>query len=341
MKFLDEAKIYIQSGKGGDGCVSFRREKYIEFGGPDGGNGGRGGSIVFRADPSLNTLIDYRFQQHFKAKAGQSGMGRNKTGRSAEDLMIALPLGTEILDWETNDLLADLAKEGDEYLALEGGRGGRGNATFTTSVNRAPRQFTKGEPAEEMIIQLRLKILADVGLLGMPNAGKSTFLSSVSGAKPKVADYPFTTLAPQLGMVRHHGVDMVMADLPGLIQGAAQGVGLGHQFLKHTSRCAALLHLVDITGEEERTPHIAYQTIRQEVASYDADFGSNIQALPEVIALTKADAMDKETAEKIQKAFTKATKKKAILISSASRQGLADVLDALAQKVDGKRKAEA
>jgi GTP-binding protein len=337
MKFIDEAKIEVCSGKGGDGCVSFRRERCVEFGGPDGGNGGNGGDIIFIGDRNLNTLIDYKYKQHFKAKNGQPGMGKNRTGKSADDIYIPVPLGTEIIDAETEDVLIDIIKDKTEYLALKGGHGGRGNASFVSSVNRAPRQSTPGGPKQEMIIKLELKMLADIGLLGLPNAGKSTFISSVSAAKPKIADYPFTTLKPQLGMVRHFDTDMLMADLPGLVAGAHAGKGLGQQFLKHVSRCSALLHLIDGT---EESPEVSYETIRNELEQYDKEFDTKLAELPECIALTKADATSEDEISDKAKAFNKATGKEVYIISSVAKVALQPVLDTLSAFVKNKRAQE-
>jgi len=336
MKFLDEAKIYVQSGKGGDGCVSFRRERNIPRGGPNGGDGGRGGSVILRAVENLNTLIDFRFQQHYKAKSGQPGMGSQMHGVGADDMLVDVPVGTEIFDYETEELLADLAEVGQSIRVAQGGKGGLGNMNFKSSTNRAPRKSTPGEPAEELTLFLRLKLLADVGLLGMPNAGKSTFISTVSNAKPKVADYPFTTLIPALGVVRHDETDMVLADLPGLIAGASEGRGLGHEFLKHVSRCSVLLHLIDVTQED---PAQAYQTIREELVAYDADFGSHTAELPEVVALSKTDAAMAEDIELAQQSLAEAGVKDVFVISSAAQEGLQPVLTALAQQVRATRLA--
>lgn len=338
MKFIDEAKIAIFSGKGGDGCVSFRRERNVEFGGPDGGNGGKGGDVIFIGDRNLNTLIDYKYKQHFKAKNGQPGMGKNRTGSSAEDIYIPVPLGTEIIDDETGDVLIDITKDATEYHALKGGHGGRGNASFVSSVNRTPRQSTPGGPKHEMMIGLELKVLADIGLLGFPNAGKSTFISSVSAAKPRIADYPFTTLKPHLGMVRHHKTDMLMADLPGLIAGAHAGKGLGQQFLKHVSRCSALLHLID--GMVEELPEESYEIIRNELKQYDEEFGTDLSGLPECIAITKADAAFEDDFINKAKNFTKVTGKNIHIISSPAKIGLDKVLDELSEFVNTKREAE-
>lgn len=338
MKFIDEARIALYSGKGGDGCVSFRRERCVEFGGPDGGNGGKGGDVIFIGNRNLNTLIDYKFKQHFKAKNGQPGMGKNKTGSSADDIYIPVPLGTEIIDDETSDILMDITKDGQEYLALKGGHGGRGNASFVSSVNRTPRQNTPGGAKQEMMVRLELKVLADVGLLGYPNAGKSTFISSVSAAKPRIAGYPFTTLKPHLGMVRHYKTDMLMADLPGLIAGAHAGKGLGQQFLKHVSRCSALLHLID--GMVEELPEVSYAVIRNELEEYDKEFGTKLADLPECIALTKADASFEDEIINKAKQFTKVTGKQIHVISSPAKMGIDGVLDELSSFVTAKRQAE-
>jgi GTP-binding protein len=326
MKFLDEAKIYVQSGAGGDGGVSFRREKYVEFGGPDGGCGGKGGDVIVEGRQNLNTLIDYRYQQHFKAKRGGNGAGRNRTGAGGADVILPVPLGTEGLDDTSGTVLFDITEEGQRVTILQGGRGGRGNLSYKSSTNQAPRQMTKGEPAQEMTLRLRLKLLADVGLLGLPNAGKSTFVSAVSNAKPKIADYPFTTVKPALGMVRYHEKDMVIADLPGLIKGAAAGAGLGHAFLKHVSRCRVVFHLIDSTNEN---PAEAYHAVRAELAGYDQEFGSNLSDLPEIIALSKADALVTKTAEKQRTALEKELRKGVFLLSSHAGSGKDAILEAL------------
>lgn len=336
MKFLDEAVVHIRSGAGGGGAVSFRREKFVEFGGPDGGNGGKGGDIWVEVVGNLNTLIDYRFQQEFKAKTGVHGMGRDRTGAAGADVVLPVPPGTEVLD-EDGTLIVDMLELGQKALLLPGGRGGKGNATFKSSTNRAPRDSTPGEPAKEQTIVLRLKLLADVGLLGLPNAGKSSLVSAVSAAKLKIADYAFTTLKPALGMVRHHGVDMVMADLPGLIEGAAEGVGLGHDFLKHVSRCKVVLHVVDASAEK---PLAAYKIIRNELAEYDAQFGSKLCALPEVLVLNKADLVDAADMKKLVASFKRSTKVAPYVISAAGRVGLEKVLDKLATIVGAQHAAE-
>jgi GTP-binding protein len=334
MKFLDEAVITARSGAGGAGCVSFRREKFVEYGGPDGGNGGKGGDIWIECVGNLNTLIDYRYNQLFKGSTGGHGMGRNRTGAAAQDLTLFVPPGTEVIDDETGDVVVDMVKLGQRHLLLPGGRGGRGNLSFKSSTNQAPRQFTPGVPAQEMKVRLRLKLLADVGLLGMPNAGKSTFVSAVTRAKPKIADYAFTTLHPALGLVRKDSMEFLVADLPGLIEGAADGHGLGHRFLKHVSRCAAVLHLVDVTQAE---PWKAYKTIRKELAVYDDDFGSELQQLPEVVVLTKTDLMFEDEVAAIAKEFAKKTKTKPLVMSAATRDGIDPVVETLSALVAEKR----
>jgi GTPase len=331
MKFLDEALIYVRSGHGGAGAVSFRREKYVEFGGPDGGNGGKGGDVIIKASTNLNTLIDYRFQQHFKAKTGMHGMGRDRTGAAGEDITLLVPVGTELIDDDTGVVLMDVVDKEFTATLLKGGRGGRGNASYKTSTNQAPREFTPGEPYQELNLRLRLKVVADVGLLGLPNAGKSTFVATVSAARPKIADYPFTTLKPALGVVRGGEGEMVVADLPGLIEGAAQGVGLGHDFLKHLSRCAAVLHLIDATQPEPWAP---YKTIRKELKEYDAEYGTAMDKLPEVLVLTKTDALTpEETANILKQTKTKLKKKDILAMSAISGEGVTDVLKALGEIV--------
>src|SRR3989440_863035 len=300
MHFLDQAKIFVRSGAGGPGAVSFRREKYIEYGGPDGGDGGKGGDIVFEAVEGLNTLIDFRYTQHFRAPRGKGGAGSNRTGAGGDDLVIRVPVGTQIFaDDEDRTLLADLTKVGERVTLLHGGLGGRGNASYKTSTNRAPRQHQTGIPGEEMWVWLRLKLLADVGLVGLPKAGKSTFLNSVSNAGAKVGDYPFTTLRPQLGVVRHKGREFVLADIPGLIEGAAEGAGIGDRFLGHVERTRLLLHLIDGSGEQ---PVEAWRVVRGELDSY----GEGLTDKPEVIALTKADLLDENERSKIVTALEKA-----------------------------------
>lgn len=322
MKFLDEAKVFLKSGDGGDGCVSFRREKFIEFGGPDGGNGGRGGDIVFEAVSNLNTLIDFRYLQHFKAEKGHHGMGESRTGASGKELLIKVPVGTQILAEDKETLLADFTEDGQRLVFLRGGDGGFGNEHFKSSTNRAPRKFTPGWPGEEIWVWLRLKLIADAGLVGLPNAGKSTFLSVVSRAKPKIADYPFTTLVPNLGMVYLHGKEFVVADVPGLIEGAHRGVGLGTRFLGHVERCKVILHLVDGTLENIGQ---AYQTIRQELKLY----GGGLAEKPEVLALTKCDALTPEVVQEKLNILRDVSSHKVFSLSAVSHQGVTEVLEEL------------
>src|SRR5215207_6257763 len=312
MHFLDQAKIYLRSGSGGPGAVSFRREKFIEFGGPDGGDGGKGGDIVLEAVPGLNTLIDFRYTQHFRAKRGTGGSGSNRTGANAPDLVIKVPVGTQILaDDEDRSLLADLTFEGQRLVLLEGGMGGRGNASYKTSTNRAPRQHQPGIEGEEMWVWLRLKLLADVGLVGLPNAGKSTFLNSVTNASAKVGDYPFTTLRPQLGVVRHKGREFVIADIPGLIEGAAEGAGIGDRFLGHVERTELLLHLVDAAGDE---PVETWRVVRGELEAY----GAGLEDKPEMLALSRIDLVEPKQLAKLEKALAKASGGKPHVNSAAT-----------------------
>ena len=313
MKFLDEAKIFIKSGDGGNGCVSFRREKYVEYGGPNGGDGGRGGDVEFRAVENLNTLIDFRYRQHFKAPRGQDGMGRDMSGKGGDTLIVEVPTGTQIFDETKNHLLFDLTETGQSVTVARGGDGGRGNTHFKSSVTQAPRKSEPGWPGQEFWVWLRLKLIADVGLLGLPNAGKSTFLSAVSAAKPKIADYPFTTLHPNLGIVEIDGRSFVMADIPGLIEGASEGAGIGTRFLGHVERTKVLLHLIDVTQDD---PHQAYATVRAELEAYDPDFAER----PEVIALNKTDALIPELCEEIARDFEDKVGVKPLLISGATGQ---------------------
>ena len=322
MKFLDEAKVYIQSGAGGNGCVSFRREKFIEFGGPNGGDGGHGGDVVVEAVTGLNTLIDYRYQQHFKAERGGNGMGKDRHGANGKDKIMKVPIGTQVYEEDGETLLADLTEVGQRITIAKGGNGGFGNAHFKTSTNRSPRNANPGQPGEELTIRLRLKLIADAGLVGLPNAGKSTFLAAVTAAKPKIADYPFTTLHPQLGVVRVDEREFVLADLPGLIEGAHEGVGLGDRFLGHTERCRVLLHLVDATSEN---PAAAYKVIRGELEAY----GNGLDDKPEIVALSKCDALSAEEVKKIAAKLKRACKSTPLVLSSASGQGVQDVLRAL------------
>lgn len=332
MKFLDEAKIFVKSGDGGNGCASFRREKFIEYGGPDGGDGGRGGHILIEAVDNLNTLIDYRYQQHFKAPKGENGKGAQRTGGSGEDITLKVPVGTQVFAEDKETLLHDFTTPGEKILFLRGGDGGFGNLHYKTSTNRAPERANPGFPGQECWIWLRLKLIADIGLLGLPNAGKSTFLSIVSRAKPKIADYPFTTLVPQLGVVRLENEEFVIADIPGLIEGAHEGAGLGHRFLGHVERCAALLHLLD-ANEEDIVKH--YTIIRNELKSYD----SNLASLPEVIVLNKSDLIEKELLQKKKKALEKASKKDVFLLSAITRDGLESLLYKLLQIVNEVRQS--
>ena len=324
MKFLDEAKVYIRSGDGGNGCVAFRREKFIEHGGPSGGNGGRGGDVVAQAVDGLNTLIDYRYAQHFKARAGVAGMGKDRHGANAEDIVIKVPVGTQIFDEDKETLLADLTETGQRVVLLEGGNGGFGNAHFKSSTNRAPRNANPGQPGEERWIWLRLKLIADAGLVGLPNAGKSTFLAAVTAAKPKIADYPFTTLNPQLGVVETDGREFVLADIPGLIEGAHEGSGLGDRFLGHIERCRVLLHLVDGTGEHAGKD---YKTVRAELDAY----GGGLAEKPEIVALSKIDAMTPEAIKEQAARLKRACKKTPLLLSAHSRKGVPEALRALAE----------
>ncbi len=324
MKFLDQCKIYLKSGDGGHGSASFRREKFIEFGGPDGGNGGKGGDIVFIAADNLNTLIDYRYRQHFRASDGRGGAGREKSGANAGELVLRVPVGTQIMDEENRVVLADLARPGERLVFLGGGDGGFGNVHYKSSTNRAPRRADPGWPGKEAWVWLRLKLIADVGLVGMPNAGKSTFLAAVSHARPKIADYPFTTLKPQLGVVRVHDDELVLADLPGLIEGASEGVGIGTRFLGHVERCPVILHLVDGTLDDIAG---AYLAIRRELAAY----GNGLAEKPEIVALNKIDALAPEMiAAKMRKLRRASGRDTAVLpLSGVSGAGVAQVLAVL------------
>jgi len=322
MHFLDQAKIYIRSGAGGPGAVSFRREKYIEYGGPDGGDGGKGGDIVFEAVPGLNTLIDFRYTQHFKAQRGGHGMGKDRTGASAKELVIAVPVGTQILDEDRETVLADLTEAGQRVTMLKGGLGGRGNASYKTSTNRAPRQHQPGEPAEEMWVWLRLKLLADAGLVGLPNAGKSTFINRITNTKAKVGAYPFTTLHPQLGVVQHKGREFVLADIPGLIEGAADGAGIGDRFLGHIERCRVLIHLIDIGGDD---PVEAMRVVEDELVAY----GAGLDDKPRLVALNKIDLADAELADAFAAELEQAGADNVFPISGATGEGIDALLDAV------------
>jgi len=337
MKFLDQAKIYVRSGDGGAGCVSFRREKFIEFGGPDGGDGGRGGDVVAVCVEGLNTLIDYRYQQHFKAKTGTHGMGKNRAGGRGTDAVLKVPVGTQIFEEDGETLIADLTEIGQEEIICRGGNGGFGNLYFTTSTNRAPRRANAGLPGEERTIWLRLKLIADAGLVGLPNAGKSTFLAAVSAARPKIADYPFTTLYPGLGVARVDAREFVLADIPGLIEGAHEGHGLGDRFLGHIERCQVLLHLVDATGEHAGKD---YKTVRKELVAY----GAGLDGKCEIVALSKTDAVDpehlkkqKERLKRAMKTYGPAEAAAPLTVSAASGDGVIPALRALLAAVDRER----
>jgi GTPase len=330
MKFLDEAKVYIASGAGGNGCVSFRREKFIEFGGPNGGDGGKGGDVVVEAVNGLNTLIDYRYQQHFKAQRGGNGMGKDRAGANGKDVVLKVPIGTQVYEEDGETLIADLTEVGERATLAKGGNGGFGNTHFKSSTNRAPRHANPGQPGEEGTIRLRLKLIADAGLIGLPNAGKSTFLAAVSAAKPKIADYPFTTLHPQLGVVKVDEREFVLADLPGLIEGAHEGAGLGDRFLGHTERCRVLLHLVDGTIEDAGA---AYRTVRAELEAY----GQGLSEKPEIVALSKADAMTSELVKAQSSKLKKASKKTPLVLSAQSGEGVQEALRALAKIIDATR----
>ncbi len=331
MKFLDQAKIYVKSGDGGDGVCAFRREKYIEFGGPDGGNGGRGGDVVFEAVANLNTLIDFRYTQHFRARKGGNGAGSDRTGAGASAVVIKVPTGTQILDADRETMLADLDRPGKRVLLCAGGDGGFGNASFKTSTNRAPRRADKGWPGEERWVWLRLKLIADAGLIGLPNAGKSTFLSAASAARPKIADYPFTTVHPQLGVVRLSvSEEFVLADIPGLIEGAHEGAGLGDRFLGHVERCAVLLHLIDgAVGDVVQ----AWRTVRGELQSY----GGGLAAKPELVALNKTDAMTPREISARRRALERATGAPVLTLSAVSHAGVPEALRALQERVSAGR----
>jgi len=335
MKFLDQAKIYLRSGDGGDGVIAFRREKFLEFGGPDGGDGGKGGDIVFEAVQNLNTLIDFRYTQHFRAKKGGNGAGSDKTGAGAPDLVVKVPIGTEILAEDRETLLADMDAPGKRIVLLKGGDGGFGNTHYKSSTNRAPRRADKGWPGEERWAWLRLKLIADAGLVGLPNAGKSTFLAAASAARPKIADYPFTTLYPQLGVVRLSAAEeFVLADIPGLIEGAHEGAGLGDRFLGHVERCAVLLHLVDgAAGDVVQ----AWRTVREELAAY----GHGLADKPELIGLNKTDAMTPRETSARRTALAKASGRPVLLLSAASHQGVPEALRALQTAINDARRERA
>ncbi len=337
MKFLDQAKIFVKSGDGGPGCVSFRREKYIEFGGPDGGDGGRGGDVIIEAVANLNTLIDFRYRQHFKARRGEHGMGANRTGRSADDVLIRVPVGTQILDDDRETLLADMIRPGQRIVLCRGGDGGPGNARFKSSTNQAPRKSGSGWPGEERWIWLRLKLIADIGLVGLPNAGKSTFLSAVTRARPRIADYPFTTLHPNLGVAAVDDTEVVLADIPGLIEGAHEGAGLGTRFLGHVERCAVLLHLVDGTETDGVAVDAAWRIVRSELDQY----GDELAGKPELVALSKSDALTDDLIADQKARLEDACGQPVAVLSGASGRGVTEALRALMPNVEALRATEA
>jgi len=318
MKFLDQVKIYIQAGNGGDGSPSFRREKFIEFGGPDGGDGGKGGSVILKAEQNLNTLIDFRYQQHHKAKRGENGAGQNRTGKSGEDLILKVPLGTQVFEEDNKTLIYDFTKISEKFTAAAGGKGGLGNTRFKSSTNRAPRKFTKGTQGEEFTIWLQLKTIADIGIIGLPNAGKSSLLASVTNANPKIANYQFTTLNPNLGVASYDDKEITIADIPGLIEGAHKGTGLGIQFLKHIERCKSLLHLIDITSEDLKK---SYQQVKNELKKYS----SKLVKKKELIVLNKIDLIDEKEVNHIIKDFKKNTKSEILTVSTLNKTSVSKI----------------
>ena len=318
MKFLDQVKIYIKAGNGGDGSPSFRREKFIEFGGPDGGDGGKGGSVILKAEQNLNTLIDFRYQQHHKAKRGENGAGQNRTGKSGEDLILKVPLGTQVFEEDNKTLIYDFTKISEEFIAAAGGKGGLGNTRFKSSTNRAPRKFTKGTQGEDFTIWLQLKTIADIGIIGLPNAGKSSLLASVTNANPKIANYQFTTLNPNLGVASYDNKEITIADIPGLVEGAHKGTGLGIQFLKHIERCKSLLHLIDITSEDLKK---SYQQVKNELKKYS----NKLIKKKELIVLNKIDLMDEKEVNHIIKDFKKITKSEVIAVSTFNKSSVSKI----------------
>ena len=318
MKFLDQVKIYIKAGNGGDGSPSFRREKFIEFGGPDGGDGGKGGSVILKAEQNLNTLIDFRYQQHHKAKRGENGAGQNRTGKSGEDLILKVPLGTQVFEEDNKTLIYDFTKISEEFIAAAGGKGGLGNTRFKSSTNRAPRKFTKGTQGEEFTIWLQLKTIADIGIIGLPNAGKSSLLASVTNANPKIANYQFTTLNPNLGVANYDNKEITIADIPGLVEGAHKGTGLGIQFLKHIERCKSLLHLIDITSEDLKK---SYQQVKNELKKYS----NKLTKKKELIVLNKIDLIDEKEVNHIIKDFKKNTKSEVIALSTFNKSSVSKI----------------
>jgi len=318
MKFLDQVKIYIKAGNGGDGSPSFRREKFIEYGGPDGGDGGKGGSVILKAEQNLNTLIDYRYQQHHKAERGDNGAGQNKTGKSGEDLILKVPLGTQVFEEDNKTLIFDFIKIGEEFVAAAGGKGGLGNTRFKSSTNRAPRKFTKGASGEEFIIWLQLKTIADIGIIGLPNAGKSSLLAAITNANPKIANYQFTTLNPNLGVASYDDKEVTIADIPGLVEGAHKGIGLGTQFLKHIERCKSLLHLIDITNEDLKK---SYKQIKDELKNYS----SKLAQKKELIVLNKTDLIDEDVVKQIIEDFSKSMKSEVVLLSTLEKKSISKI----------------
>jgi len=318
MKFLDQVKIYIKAGNGGDGSPSFRREKFIEYGGPDGGDGGKGGSVILKAEQNLNTLIDFRYQQHHKAKRGENGAGQNRTGKSGEDLILKVPLGTQVFEEDNKTLIYDFTKISEEFIAAAGGKGGLGNTRFKSSTNRAPRKFTKGTQGEEFTIWLQLKTIADIGIIGLPNAGKSSLLASVTNANPKIANYQFTTLNPNLGVASYDDKEITIADIPGLVEGAHKGTGLGIQFLKHIERCKSLLHLIDITSEDLKK---SYQQVKNELKKYS----NKLTKKKELIVLNKIDLIDEKEVNNIIKDFKKNTKSEVIAVSTFNKSSVSKI----------------
>ena len=318
MKFLDQVKIYIKAGNGGDGSPSFRREKFIEFGGPDGGDGGKGGSVILKAEQNLNTLIDFRYQQHHKAKRGENGAGQNRTGKSGEDIILKVPLGTQVFEEDNKTLIYDFTKISEEFIAAAGGKGGLGNTRFKSSTNRAPRKFTKGTRGEEFTIWLQLKTIADIGIIGLPNAGKSSLLASVTNANPKIANYQFTTLNPNLGVASYDDKEITIADIPGLVKGAHKGTGLGIQFLKHIERCKSLLHLIDITSEDLKK---SYQQVKNELKKYS----NKLTKKRELIVLNKIDLIDEKEVNHIIKDFKKNTKSEVIAVSTFNKSSVSKI----------------
>ena len=318
MKFLDQVKIYVKAGNGGDGSASFRREKFIEYGGPDGGDGGNGGSVILKAEQNLNTLIDYRYQQHHKAKRGDNGSGQNRTGKGGADLVLKVPLGTQIFEEDNKTLIYDFIKIGEEFIAASGGKGGLGNTRFKSSTNRAPRKFTKGTLGEEFVIWLQLKTIADIGIIGLPNAGKSSLLASITNANPKIANYQFTTLNPNLGVANYDDKEVTIADIPGLVEGAHKGIGLGVQFLKHIERCKSLLHLIDITNKDLKK---SYNQVKSELKNYS----SKLSKKKELIVLNKIDLIDENKVKKIVKDFKKDMKSEVVIISTFKKDTVSKI----------------